>query len=162
MVTSSLRNTVLSSCGSYESISSLNLDTQKDQTAISAAASHDQTSSGRNTPMGLVTLLQEHGISATAEPSKATSTENEIGPPVPIARHSFLPLSWGRTLMRLGFGRSLVDGATVTKTSDSAPTQKNTFSLNLVGQLQRLGLNRVAERGSASFQRTTEDKNPPS
>lgn len=162
MVTSSLRNTVLSSCGSYESISSLNLDTQKDQTAISAAASHDQTSSGRNTPMGLVTLLQEHGISATAEPSKATSTENEIGPPVPIARHSFLPLSWGRTLMRLGFGRSLVDGATVTKTSDSAPTQKNTFSLNLVGQLQRLGLNRVAERGSASFQRTTEDKNLPS
>ncbi|XP_073464010.1 huntingtin-associated protein 1 isoform X1 [Aquarana catesbeiana] len=162
MVTSSLRNTVLSSCGSYESISSLNLDTQKDQTATSAAASHDQTSSGRNTPMGLVTLLQEHGISATAEPSKATSTENEIGPPVPIARHSFLPLSWGRTLMRLGFGRSLVDSATVTKTSDSAPTQKNTFSLNLVGQLQRLGLNRVAERGSASFQRTTEDKNPPS
>lgn len=162
MVTSSLRNTVLSSCGSYESISSLNLDAQKDQTATSAAASHDQTSSGRNTPMGLVTLLQEHGISATAEPSKATSTENEIGPPVPIARHSFLPLSWGRTLMRLGFGRSLVDGATVTKTSDSAPTQKNTFSLNLVGQLQRLGLNRVAERGSASFQRTTEDKNPPS
>lgn len=162
MVTSSLRNTVLSSCGSYESISSLNLDTQKDQTATSAAASHDQTSSGRNTPMGLVTLLQEHGISATAEPSKATSTENEIGPPVPIARHSFLPLSWGRTLMRLGFGRSLVDGATVTKTSDSAPTQKNTFSLNLVGQLQRLGLNRVAERGSASFQRTTEDKNLPS
>lgn len=112
--------------------------------------------------MGLVTLLQEHGISATAETSKATSTENEMKPPVPVARHSFLPLSWGRTLMGLGFGRSLVDGATVTKTSDSAPTQKNIFSLNLVGQLQRLGLNRVAERGSASFQRTTEDKNPPS
>ncbi|XP_040186923.1 huntingtin-associated protein 1 isoform X2 [Rana temporaria] len=162
MVTSSLRNPVLSSYGSYESISSLNLDTQKDQTVTSAATSQDQISSGRNTPMGLVTLLQEHGISATAETSKATSTENEMKPPVPVARHSFLPLSWGRTLMGLGFGRSLVDGATVTKTSDSAPTQKNIFSLNLVGQLQRLGLNRVAERGSASFQRATEDKNPPS
>ncbi|CAI9618978.1 unnamed protein product, partial [Staurois parvus] len=162
MVTSSLRNTVLSSCGSFESLSSLNLDTQKDQTVTSAASSCDQTGSGRNTPMGLVTLLQEHGISATAEPNKVPSTEDESRPPVPIAHSSFLPLRWSRTLMGLGFGRSLVDVATAKKTSDSAPTQKSIFSLNLVGQLQRLGLNQVVERGIASFQRTTEDRNPPS
>ncbi|KAM5135939.1 huntingtin-associated protein 1 isoform 3-T3 [Mantella aurantiaca] len=162
MVTSSLRNTVLPSCGSFESISSLSLDTQKDQPATFAAANHDQTNSGRNTPMGLVTLLKEHGISATAEPSKVVSPEDEITPPLPVARRSFLPLSWGRTFLGLGFGRSLVNGATVTKTSDSAPAQKSIFSLNLVGQLRRLGLNQVVERGIVSFQRTTEDKEPPS
>lgn len=154
----SLRNTVLPSCGSYDSISSLSLDTQKDQPLTSMTTS--QTGSGRNTPLGLVTLLKEHGISATTVASKATSTEGESGPPV--ARRSFLPLGWGRTLIGMGFGRSLVDGAKETKSSDSAPPQKSIFSLNLVGQLQRLGLNQVVERSIVSFQRTTEDKNPPS
>ncbi|XP_018412104.1 PREDICTED: trafficking kinesin-binding protein 1-like isoform X2 [Nanorana parkeri] len=163
MVTSSLRNTLLPSCGSLESISSLNLDTQKDQPVTSATASHEQTGSGRNTPMGLVTLLKEHGISsATAEPNKLTTSEDEIRPPVPAVHSSFFPLVWGRTLRGLGFGRSFVDGARVTKTSDSAPVQKSIFSLNLVGQLQRLGLNRVVERGIVSFQSTTGDEKPPS
>ncbi|XP_072270867.1 huntingtin-associated protein 1 isoform X2 [Pyxicephalus adspersus] len=162
MVTSSLRSSVLPSCGSFESLSSLNLDTLKDQTVTSATVSHDQAGSGRNTPMGLVTLLKEHGISAATVPNKATLMENEIRPPVPVAHTSFLPLAWGRTLMGLGFGRSLVDGPSVTTTSDSAPTQKNIFSLNLVGQLRRLGLNQVVERGIVSFQRTTEAKKPPS
>ncbi|KAM9296727.1 trafficking kinesin-binding protein 1-like [Gastrophryne carolinensis] len=157
MVTSSLRNTVLPSCGSFESISSLSLEPRKDQPVTSIATSHDQSSSGRNTPMGLVTLLKEHGISANADAKKMTS--GEVQPPASVAIPSLFNLGWGRTLMGLGFGRSTVDGASATKTSDSASMHKSIFSLNLVEQLRRLGLNRVVERSIVPLERTTDPPN---
>ncbi|XP_056405282.1 trafficking kinesin-binding protein 1-like isoform X2 [Hyla sarda] len=160
-VTSSLR-TVLSSCGSYESLSSLNLEPPKEAPiANSVPPVDDQPNSGRNTPLGLVTLLKEHGISATGDPNSKTSTKAKVKPPAPTAYPPIFQLGWGRTLRGLGFGRSLVDSASVNETPDSGTTQKSIFSINLVEQLRRLGLNQVAERGIISSPRTTEAKTPP-
>ncbi|XP_063815904.1 trafficking kinesin-binding protein 1-like isoform X1 [Pseudophryne corroboree] len=158
-VTSSLRNTVLSSCGSFESLSSLELHMETPVTSV--PASHDQPNSGRNTPLGLVTLLKEHGISATSDANNKASTEGETKLPAAIARPPIFQLGWIRTLRGLGFERTIVDEASVNKPPDSAPAQKGIFSINLVEQLRRLGLNRVAERGIVSFQKTTEITNPP-
>ncbi|KAM3923759.1 huntingtin-associated protein 1 isoform 2-T2 [Leptodactylus fuscus] len=161
-VTSSLR-TVLSSCGSFESLSSFNLEPHKEIPVVtSVLPRNDQPNSGCNTPLGLVTLLKEHGISATVDPSSKTSTETEVKPSAPITYPPIFQLGWGRTLRGLGFGRSLMDGASVNETPDAGANQKNIFSLNLVEQLQRLGLNQVVERGIASFQKTTEAKKPSS
>ncbi|XP_044155469.1 trafficking kinesin-binding protein 1-like [Bufo gargarizans] len=161
-VTSSLR-TVLSSCGSFESLSSFSLEPHKDMPVVtSLPPRNDQPISGRNTPFGLVTLLKEHGISATADPSNKTSTEAEVRPPAPFAYPPIFQLGWGKTLRGLGFGRSVVDSASVNEKQDTGATQKSIFSINLVEQLRRLGLNQVVERGMASFQKTTEAKNPSS
>ncbi|XP_069807846.1 trafficking kinesin-binding protein 1-like isoform X2 [Dendropsophus ebraccatus] len=155
-VTSSLR-TVRSSCGSYESLSSLNLEPHKEAPVLtSVPLLNDQPNSGRNTPLGLVTLLQEHGISATGDPKSKTSTKAEVRPPASTAYPPIFQLAWSRTLRGLGFERSLVDSALVNDTPDSGATQKSIFSINLVEQLRRLGLNQVVDRGIVSSQRTTE------
>ncbi|KAM4030622.1 trafficking kinesin-binding protein 1-like isoform 4-T5 [Anomaloglossus baeobatrachus] len=160
-VTSSLR-TVRSSCGSFESLSSLNLEPHKeDQVPTYVPPRNDQPDSGRNTPLGLVTLLKEHGISASTDPSTKTSTVAEVRPPVPLAYPPIFQLGWGKTLRGLGFGRSVVDSASSNEKPNSGAAQKSIFSINLVEQLRRLGLNRVVERGIVSFQRTTEAKKPP-
>ncbi|KAG8566427.1 hypothetical protein GDO81_013249 [Engystomops pustulosus] len=160
-VTSSLR-TVLSSCGSFESLSSFNLEPHKETTVgTSVPPRNDNPNSGRNTPLGLVTLLKEHGISATADPSSKTSSEAEGRPPAPSAYPPIFQLVWGTALRGLGFGRSLMDNTSANGTPNSGATQKNIFSLNLVEQLRRLGLNRVVERGEVSFQKTTESKESP-
>ncbi|XP_069607645.1 huntingtin-associated protein 1 isoform X1 [Ranitomeya imitator] len=159
-VTSSLR-TVRSSCGSFESLSSLNLEPHKeDPVATYVPPGNDQPNSGRNTPLGLVTLLKERGISASTEPSSKTSAEAGVQPPATLAYPPIFQLGWGRTLRRLGFGRSVVDNASANETPNSGTAQKSIFSINLVEQLRRLGLNQVVERGIVSFQRTTEAKKP--
>ncbi|XP_077108581.1 trafficking kinesin-binding protein 1-like isoform X3 [Ranitomeya variabilis] len=159
-VTSSLR-TVRSSCGSFESLSSLNLEPHKeDPVATYVPPRNDQPDSGRSTPLGLVTLLKERGISASAEPSSKTSAEAGVQPPATLAYPPIFQLGWGRTLRRLGFGRSVVDNAPANETPNSGTAQKSIFSINLVEQLRRLGLNQVVERGVVSFQRTTEAKKP--
>ncbi|XP_075033266.1 trafficking kinesin-binding protein 1-like isoform X2 [Mixophyes fleayi] len=158
-VTSSLRNKVLPSCGSFESLSSLELN--RDTPVTSVPESDDHPNSGRNTPLRLVTILKEHGISATSDHSSKASTEVEARLPAPIAHRPIFHLGWIKTLRSFGFERTIVDGALEKKPSDSAPAQKSIFSINLVEKLRRLGLNRVAERGIVSLQRTTEDKNPP-
>lgn len=155
--------TVLPSCGSFESLSSCSHEPQNEAPLVtSVPPRNDQPNSGRNTPLGLVTLLKEHGISSTGGPNGKTSTEAEVRPPAPIACPPIFQLGWGRTLRGLGFGRSLADSALVNEKPDPSATQKSIFSVNLVGQLQRLGLSQVAERGIVSFQGTTEAKKPPS
>ncbi|XP_018090176.1 trafficking kinesin-binding protein 1 isoform X1 [Xenopus laevis] len=155
MVTSSLRNTVLPSCRSYESLSSLSLEPQR-QTPKSSPPS-DQTDCGESTPLGLVTLLKEHGISANA-----VSTEKEAAvaqAATHSSRPSFLQLGWKKTLGSLGF--ALMDSVSAKTTCDSVQKQKSNFSLNLVEQLRRLGLNQVVERAAASLQNPEEPKLPP-
>uniref|UniRef100_A0A6I8QP72 Huntingtin-associated protein 1 n=1 Tax=Xenopus tropicalis TaxID=8364 RepID=A0A6I8QP72_XENTR len=156
MVTSSLRNTVLPSCGSYESLSSLNLEPQRQAPKSSPPSDCAHTGSGDSTPLGLVTLLQEHGISAADKPNM------EAAVPAPISRPSFLQLGWTKTLGSLGFARALVDGASAKTTSDSVRNHKSIFSINLVEQLRRLRLNQVVERGIVSSPKAEEPKQPPS
>ncbi|XP_063315319.1 trafficking kinesin-binding protein 1-like isoform X1 [Pelobates fuscus] len=158
MVTSSLRNTLLPSCGSFESLSNVTMESQK-QPQETAPPNHDQLSSESNNPLGLITLLKERGISATCGPSNK-NLGGETEPPTPTASPGIFALGWGRTLNRLGFGRAIMDGGVVNRTSDNVQPQSSIFSINLVGQLRRLGLNQVVERGIASFQKTTETTNP--
>ncbi|XP_018093432.1 trafficking kinesin-binding protein 1 isoform X2 [Xenopus laevis] len=160
MVTSSLRNAVLPSFGSYESLSSLSLEPQRQPPKSSPPS--DQTDSGESTPLGLVTLLKEHGISANTVSTEKPIMEATVPQAAPQSRPSFLQLGWKKTLGSLGFARALVDSASAETTSDSVQNQKSIFSINLVEQLRRLGLNRVVERGITSFQKAEEPQKPQS
>ncbi|XP_053309377.1 huntingtin-associated protein 1 isoform X2 [Spea bombifrons] len=157
MVTSSLHNTVLPSCGSFESLSSVSLEPQRHPQTNLDPSNQDQPSSGRNTPLGLVTLLKEHGISGAGSKNPGPGEE---GAPVPDARPGLFELGWSRTFRGLGFGRALVDNNSVNGPSDSVQNQRSIFSINLVEQLRRLGLNQVVERGIASFQKDTKTTTP--
>ncbi|KAM4691728.1 huntingtin-associated protein 1 isoform 1-T1 [Rhinophrynus dorsalis] len=160
MVTSSFYNTVLPSCGSFESLSSVSLEPQRLPPQSLALPDPDQPSSGRNTPLGLVTLLKEHGISATTNPNKKASEESEEQPPASTRKSGLFQLGWGRTFRSLTFGRALMDSAPASKPSDSVQNQRSIFSINLVEQLRRLGLNQVVERGIDSFQKSTKTTQP--
>ncbi|MEE6517745.1 hypothetical protein FKM82_028188 [Ascaphus truei] len=159
-VTTSLCRTVLPSCGSFESLSSVSLEPQRQPPESLVPPGVDWPSSGRDTPMGLVTLLREHGISANTGPRGKASKAGEVGPPAPDVHPRMFPMDWGRTFRSLSFGRALADSTPVNETSNSAQNRSNIFSLNLVEQLRRLGLDQVVERGIVSFQRATEAKKP--
>ncbi|KAM8945821.1 trafficking kinesin-binding protein 1-like [Pelodytes ibericus] len=160
MVTSSLHNTVLPSCGSFESLSSITLEPQRQPQLTLVPPNYDQASSGRNTPLGLVTLLKEHGISATTGPGNKTPVGNEVHPPAVNVHPSLFELGWGRTFRNLGFGSTVVDTGILNEASNSVQPESSIFSINLVEQLRRLGLNQVVERGIASFQKVTETTKP--
>uniref|UniRef100_A0A8C5QA38 Huntingtin-associated protein 1 n=1 Tax=Leptobrachium leishanense TaxID=445787 RepID=A0A8C5QA38_9ANUR len=158
-VTSSLRNTLLPSCGSFESLSSVSMDHQMQETLV--PYQNEQASSGRNTPLGLLTLLKEHGISATTVPvdKKLKSVNKE--PSAHSAAPGLFELGWSRTLRSFGFSRSAVtDSGAAKSTPESVQSHKSIFSINLVEKLRRLGLNQVVERGIASFQKTAETTQP--
>ncbi|XP_029428505.1 huntingtin-associated protein 1 [Rhinatrema bivittatum] len=160
MVTPSLHNTVRLSCGSLESLSSIGPEAQPVQPL-------QDSTCGQSAPLGLVTLLKEHGISATVHVpgevgvvSRATQSEE-----TPESSLSYpFQLGWGnfsnRTFSGLGFARSLLESRRGPEPSGRYQTQPNIFSFNLVEKLKRLKLDKVVEWGAVSFQRTAEFKYP--
>ncbi|XP_055364205.1 trafficking kinesin-binding protein 1 [Betta splendens] len=121
-ISSSLHAFVLPSCRSCEHVSPSPPSHQHHLGGGGRAATATTTTNTTTPSLGLLKLLQKHGISASPHPHVNLRHSHSAKPP---------------TQQDKGGGSSSgKDGAT-----------RNRFSLNLVGKLQRLGLHRVAAWG---------------
>ncbi|XP_044855609.1 huntingtin-associated protein 1 isoform X1 [Mauremys mutica] len=134
-VTPSLYNTVVPSCGPFE--------------RLRAAGPVPQAlEPGPRAPLGLVTLLLEHGISASVRAGKALAA---LRAPEPPSWLSPLREQRGSSGLAQPFPRApgLDDGRAAGPSG--AQNKSNIFSWNLVEKLKRLRLDKVVARGEASF-----------
>nr|XP_033775317.1 huntingtin-associated protein 1 [Geotrypetes seraphini]XP_033775318.1 huntingtin-associated protein 1 [Geotrypetes seraphini]XP_033775319.1 huntingtin-associated protein 1 [Geotrypetes seraphini]XP_033775320.1 huntingtin-associated protein 1 [Geotrypetes seraphini] len=158
MVTPSLHNMVLS-CGSLENLNSISSEPQRLQPP-------QNSTSGKNAPLGLLNLLKERGISATILPPEikvvSSTTQSEETPKSPLSYPFRLRQGdpYNRTFQGLGFASPLLRARKGVEPDGKHQTQQNIFSFNLVEKLKRLKLDKVVERGVIFFDRTEEMKCP--
>ncbi|XP_069490611.1 huntingtin-associated protein 1 isoform X2 [Ambystoma mexicanum] len=172
-VTPSLYNSLLPSCGSFESLSSACIDCQP------PLPTHPQglrpAGIRPGAPLGLVTLMKKHGISAAVYPTlgidlmpgafRSGGATSESSTSYPCFR---LGGEWKphptRTFRGFDFAGSLLEKMRPVERRGKWPAggaNKNSiFSFNLVDKLKRLRLDSVVERGEVSFQKAAESKPP--
>ncbi|XP_069093753.1 huntingtin-associated protein 1 isoform X1 [Pleurodeles waltl] len=170
-VTPSLYNSLLPSCGDFESLRSAARDSQ--QLLPEYVTGVGRPSISQSAPFGLVTLVKEHGISAAICPTfrnglmsgatqpGGTSSEPPTSYPTFYLGGEWKPLPV-QTLGGFHFSKSLLGNMRLddrtSKRHARSLSQNSIFSINLVDKLKRLRLNSVVERGEASFQKATESK----
>ncbi|XP_043359443.1 huntingtin-associated protein 1 isoform X1 [Dermochelys coriacea] len=155
MVTPSLYNTVVPSCGPFERLSATGPVPQAPEPGPRALGA----------PLRLITLLLEHGISASV---RAGNTLAALRVPEPPSWLSPLREQWDslgeRSLGSSGLAQPFprapgLDDGRAPGPSGSQNTS-NIFSWNLVEKLKRLRLDRVVARGEASFWGAGEARQP--
>ncbi|XP_034613708.1 trafficking kinesin-binding protein 1-like isoform X1 [Trachemys scripta elegans] len=154
-VTPSLYNTVVPSCGPFDRLSAAGPMPQALEPGPRALSA----------PLGLVTLLLEHGISASVRAGNALAA---LRVPEPPSWLSPLREQWdslgGRSLGSSGLARpfprahGLDDGRAAGPSR--AQSKSNIFSWNLVEKLKRLRLEKVVARGEAGFRGAGESRQP--
>ncbi|XP_029768087.1 trafficking kinesin-binding protein 1-like [Terrapene carolina triunguis] len=154
-VTPSLYNTVVPSCGPFDRLSAAGPVPQALEPGPRALSA----------PLGLVTLLLEHGISASVRAGNALAA---LRAPEPPSWLSPLREQWdslgGRSLGSSGLAQpfprahGLDDGRAAGPSG--AQSKSNIFSWNLVEKLKRLRLDKVVARGEASFRGAGERRQP--
>ncbi|KAJ6651049.1 hypothetical protein lerEdw1_001153 [Lerista edwardsae] len=141
MVTPSLYNTVVPSCGPSAGLSA----PLPPQLPLQEPPGHEEQ---QDSPLGLVSLLAVRGISAQSEaaaaaaalPCFAGDSNNPSWPPPSLASR----WPWGSLA-------TWASGSHPLQQREVERGKKSIFSLNLVKKLQRLGLDKVVERGEASY-----------
>nr|XP_048685901.1 huntingtin-associated protein 1 isoform X1 [Caretta caretta] len=155
MVTPSLYNTVVPSCGPFERLSAAGPLPQAPDPGPRPLAA----------PLRLVTLLLEHGISASVRASNALAA---LRAPEPPSWLSPLREQWdslgGRSLGSSGLAQPFPRAAGLEDGGAPGPSgsqnKSNIFSWNLVEKLKRLRLDNVVARGEASFRGAEEARQP--
>ncbi|XP_075767388.1 huntingtin-associated protein 1 isoform X3 [Pelodiscus sinensis] len=143
-VTPSLYNTVVPSCGPFERLSA-------------APPLRQAPEAGPGAPLGLVTLLLEHGISASGQAGGSLRAPESPSwlPPWREQWDSLRGRSLGGSARPFLRDPGLQDGGAAGSRDTSS-----IFSLNLVAKLKRLGLDTVVARGEAPFRGAGEDPPP--
>ncbi|XP_019406040.1 PREDICTED: huntingtin-associated protein 1, partial [Crocodylus porosus] len=167
-VTPSLYNTVVSSCGPIERLIAASPVPQCHPLEQSPHAL-ERIPQVLGAPLGLVTLLLEHGISATVQSGEtqpvcqAPETSSWLPPslaPLRLQRDSLQ----SRSLPGFGLAQTFLSNAERDDGRASelsgCQSRSNIFSLNLVEKLKRLGLDKVVARGEASYWQGAERKQP--
>lgn len=172
-VTPSLYNSLLPSCGVFESLRSAARDSL--QLLPECLTGVRRVGIGQRAPFGLVTLVKENGISAAVCP--AFSVGHMSGATQPGGPSSESPTSYptfylggewkplpvqtpgGFHFTKSLLGKMRQDDRT-SRPHVEGSSQNSIFSINLVDKLKRLRLNSVVERGEASFQKVAESETP--
>ncbi|XP_066483621.1 huntingtin-associated protein 1 [Tiliqua scincoides] len=143
MVTPSLYNTVVPSCGPSAGLSA----PFPPQPPLQEQPSHEEQQ--QDPPLGLVTLLAERGILAQSEAGSVAAAT------FPCFTGDSKDPSWPPpSLASQWHWRSLAEwasGSRPLQQREAKKGKKSIFSLNLVEKLQRLGLDKVVERGEALY-----------
>ncbi|XP_062994128.1 trafficking kinesin-binding protein 1-like [Elgaria multicarinata webbii] len=153
MVTPSLYNTVVPSCGPCEGLS----PSLPPQIPLQEQPSHEeQQPQQQDSPLGLVSLLAERGISAWGRTGAAVGAAAAAAalPGFAGAPRSLRWLPPSLDSLWSGHWDSLAEwtlGSRPLPRRKSEKGRNSIFSLNLVEKLQRLGLDKVVARGEASF-----------
>ncbi|KAL8175996.1 UNVERIFIED_CONTAM: hypothetical protein K2H54_017145 [Gekko kuhli] len=142
MVTPSLYNTVVSSCGPSAGLS------PPPQLPPQQQPSHELP---RDSPLGLATLLAERGISARSRAGAAAAASPDFAeasgslwwpsPSLASLRHCH----WD------GLAERALRSSLLLRRREAGKSRNSIFSMNLVEKLQRLGLDKVVARGEASY-----------
>ncbi|KAG6929808.1 trafficking kinesin-binding protein 1-like [Chelydra serpentina] len=155
-VTPSLYNTVVPSCGPFERLSAAGPVPLAPKPGPRPLAA----------PLGLVTLLLEHGISASVRAGNALAA---LRPPELPSWLSPSREQWdslgGRSLGGSGSARPFPSAPGLDDGGAAGPggsqNKSNIFSWNLVEKLKRLRLDKVVARGEVSFRGGGEGRQPP-
>ncbi|XP_054850864.1 trafficking kinesin-binding protein 1-like [Eublepharis macularius] len=140
MVTPSLYNTVMSSCGPRAGLSS------PPPLPLQEEPSHKLL---QDSPLGLVTLLAERGISAQSAAGLAVALPRFAGASSTLCWPSPSLASLRHCRWDGMAERAL--GPTSLRQREAGKSRNSIFSMNLVEKLQRLGLDKVVARGEALY-----------